>query len=577
MKRFDFGFFGNPVLCVLEPVHDHPLENLDVRVDRSVPARLSDGLLALAAKIIKQGVKSELDRSTLLGNRLLLLLIDGFRVAELGLAEDGKFRLHFVGFAAASQPIFSQSIEENSGVHSRSSSSNWLTNGLTSFDLQYLSQQLLDYKPNYHYNYKERTKRRRKKELTHQLSSIDPNRVNQIFKQSTIKPEEEEDKVVLEPPPKESLESIIDVTQPEIKDKISKWESIGFQSIKDQKIAILLLAGGQGTRLGSSDPKGCYDIGLPSQKSLFQIQAEKIIRLQDLVGGTAIIPWYIMTSGPTRKPTQDYFIKMNYFGLKKENVIFFEQGVLPALTPEGKMFLETRSRRHEFAGRSVLEDLKARGIEYIHAYCVDNCLVKVADPIFMGYCIDKQTLCGVKVVCKSQPTESVGVIARKNKLLVEMDESVASSIDSQSGQLKFNSANIANHFYSYKFLESIKSFEDKLSYHIANKKIPHIDLTTKELVKPKSLTLLEVDRKEEFSPLKNAPNTGTDDPQTSRRDLLAQQKRWLESAGCKFSNPNIELELSPIVSYAGEGLEILNGKTIDKSAYVHDKDGLNKL
>ncbi|KNE98232.1 hypothetical protein PSTG_08502 [Puccinia striiformis f. sp. tritici PST-78] len=458
-----------------------------------------------------------------------------------------------------------------------------------------------------------------KKELTHQLSSIDPNRVNQIFKQSTIKPEEEEDKVVLEPPPKESLESIIDVNQPEIKDKISKWESIGFQSIKDQKIAILLLAGGQGTRLGSSDPKGCYDIGLPSHKSLFQIQAEKIIRLQDLVGGIAIIPWYIMTSGPTRKPTQDYFIKMNYFGLKKENVIFFEQGVLPALTPEGKMFLETRSRvcvapdgnggiyaalrssDTNSAGRSVLEDLKARGIEYIHAYCVDNCLVKVADPIFMGYCIDKQTLCGVKVVCKSQPTESVGVIARKNKLwsvveYSEMDESVASSIGSQSGQLKFNSANIANHFYSYKFLESIKSFEDKLSYHIANKKIPHIDLTTKELVKPskpngiklelfifdvfpfvESLTLLEVDRKEEFSPLKNAPNTGTDDPQTSRRDLLAQQKRWLESAGCKFSNPDIELELSPIVSYAGEGLKILNGKTIDKSAYVHDKDGLNKL
>ncbi|KAI9604359.1 hypothetical protein H4Q26_003973 [Puccinia striiformis f. sp. tritici PST-130] len=432
-----------------------------------------------------------------------------------------------------------------------------------------------------------------KKELTHQLSSIDPNRVNQIFKQSTIKPEEEEDKVVLEPPPKESLESIIDVNQPEIKDKISKWESIGFQSIKDQKIAILLLAGGQGTRLGSSDPKGCYDIGLPSQKSLFQIQAEKIIRLQDLVGGIAIIPWYIMTSGPTR--------------------------VLPALTPEGKMFLETQSRvcvapdgnggiyaalrssDTNSVGRSVLEDLKARGIEHIHAYCVDNCLVKVADPIFMGYCIDKQTLCGVKVVRKSQPTESVGVIARKNKLwsvveYSEMDESVASSIGSQSGQLKFNSANIANHFYSYKFLESIKSFEDKLSYHIANKKIPHIDLKTKELIKPskpngiklelfifdvfpfvESLTLLEVDRKEEFSPLKNAPNTGTDDPQTSRRDLLAQQKRWLESAGCKFSNPDIELELSPIVSYAGEGLKILNGKTIDKSAYVHDKDGLNKL
>ncbi|KAH9454861.1 hypothetical protein Pst134EB_014912 [Puccinia striiformis f. sp. tritici] len=283
--------------------------------------------------------------------------------------------------------------------------------------------------------------------------------------------------------------------------------------------------------------------------------------------------------------------------------MFLETQSRVCVAPDGNggIYAALRSSDTNSVGRSVLEDLKARGIEHIHAYCVDNCLVKVADPIFMGYCIDKQTLCGVKVVRKSQPTESVGVIARKNKLwsvveYSEMDESVASSIGSQSGQLKFNSANIANHFYSYKFLESIKSFEDKLSYHIANKKIPHIDLKTKELIKPskpngiklelfifdvfpfvESLTLLEVDRKEEFSPLKNAPNTGTDDPQTSRRDLLAQQKRWLESAGCKFSNPDIELELSPIVSYAGEGLKILNGKTIDKSAYVHDKDGLNKL
>jgi len=459
-----------------------------------------------------------------------------------------------------------------------------------------------------------------KEELINQLKQIDPQRVNQIFKKSTAKTDDSAEKLHLEPPPKESLESIIDITHPDIKQNVSQWQSLGFKSIKEQKVGILLLAGGQGTRLGSSDPKGCYNIGLPSQKSLFHIQAEKIIRLQDLVGGTSVIPWYIMTSAPTRKPTEEYFIKMNYFGLKKENVIFFEQGVLPALTPDGKMFLETpskvcvapdgngglyaalRSSATCSAGRSVLEDLKARGVEYIHGYCVDNCLVKVADPIFLGYCIGKKTGCGVKVVQKSEPHESVGVVALKNKRwsvveYSEMPESVASS-RAENGELRFKSANIANHFYSREFLESIESFESELAYHVAHKKIPHIDLTSKQLIKPsqpngiklelfifdvfpfvESLSLLEVDRAEEFSPLKNAPNTGSDDPQTSRRDLLAQQKRWLQAAGCRFeeASSHIDVELSPLVSYAGEGLETVKDKTIRTSVYIKSTEELLKI
>ncbi|KAF8527570.1 nucleotide-diphospho-sugar transferase [Hysterangium stoloniferum] len=458
--------------------------------------------------------------------------------------------------------------------------------------------------------------------LLAQLKHIDVDRVNRIFAKA-IESEQAGASAAqdgIEPLPADAFDSIVDAPKKE-----AEWRAVGLKAIAAGQVGVLLMAGGQGTRLGSSAPKGCYDIGLPSHKSLFQYQAERIARLQVLAEetegkkqGSVVIPWYVMTSGPTRPETEQFFKKHGYFGLDSKNVIFFEQGTLPCLTFEGKIMLETPSRvavapdgngglyaalRQPLTSDpsfTVLTDLTRRNVLYIHAYCVDNCLVRVADPAFLGYCIHKQSACAAKVVPKQSPTESVGVVAvRDHRFSVveysEITKEQAEKRDAKSGELAFRAANIANHFYTTRFLNSIESFEDDMPFHIARKKIPYVDFKNGQTVKPskpngmklelfvfdvfpftQEFNVLEVSRNEEFSPLKNAPGTGSDDPETSRKDLLSQQRRFLESAGANVAN-GVEIEISPQVSYAGEGLKSVRGKMFTRSGQVESLEALDVL
>ena len=250
--------------------------------------------------------------------------------------------------------------------------------------------------------------------------------------------------------------------------------------------------------------------------------------------------------------------------------------------------------------RTVLSDLEARKVLYVHAYCVDNCLVRVADPVFVGYGISKQADCAAKVVPKAHPTESVGVVAlRGNKYSVveysEITSEQAAARHATTGELLFRAANTANHFYSTAFLRGVSKFEEDLAFHIARKKIPHVDLSSGAAIKPSTpngmklemfvfdvfphterFAVLEVAREDEFSPLKNAPGTGADDRDTSRRDLLAQHRRYLEAAGATVKS-DVEIELSPLVTYAGEGLASVKGKTFTRSGLVSNVEELEVL
>lgn len=186
-----------------------------------------------------------------------------------------------------------------------------------------------------------------KASLFAQLSNIDPKHINDIT-QKALNPPKGSDNAgepTLEPLPESATASIMDSKS----EDIDAWYASGLDLVAQGKVAVVLMAGGQGTRLGSSAPKGCFNIGLPSEKSLFQIQAERIWKVQQLAEKkhnreSVVVPWYVMTSGPTRGPTEKYFQEHNYFGLSQDNVIIFEQGVLPCISNEGKILLESKSK-----------------------------------------------------------------------------------------------------------------------------------------------------------------------------------------------------------------------------------------
>lgn len=428
----------------------------------------------------------------------------------------------------------------------------------------------------------------------------------------------------IEPVPSEFIGSVAKSD----KNLLAQWENVGLLQISENRVGVLLLAGGQGTRLGVQYPKGMYNVGLPSGKTLYQIQAERILKIQELSdrkhGSRCTVPWYIMTSEFTLAPTERFFKENNYFGLEPSNIIMFEQRMIPAVTFDGKVILQGKGKiamapdgngglYQALVDNKVLEDMKKRGVEYLHAYCVDNILVKMADPAFIGFCVSKGADCGAKVVEKAYPSEPVGVVCRVQGVcqVVEYSEiqPETAELRGPEGELVHSAGNICNHFFTRTFLQDVaEKFKGQLKQHVAIKKVPFVD-TCGNHVKPtkpngikmekfvfdvfpfsRRFVVFEVVREDEFSPLKNADGAATDSPTTARNSLLAQHCRWAMTAGAMLldehgntlpttasvsaggNNSSAQCEISPLVSYFGEGLEkLLKGRTLPTPLILDEK------
>lgn len=377
------------------------------------------------------------------------------------------------------------------------------------------------------------------------------------------------------------------VTKQEVQ-KFKDASQVGEELIRKGKVACFVVAGGQGSRLGFEGPKGAFDVKLPSGKSLFELQADQIVAASRHYG--VVIPWYIMTSQANHHETVKFFEDHQYFSMKQENIRFFSQDMLPAVDKNGKLILSAKDglfmspNGHggsllALERSGALEDMKRKGIEFISYYQVDNILIKILDPVFIGFHAIQNAELSFKMVKKRNAEEKVGVVGKLNGKLevieysdLPLDEMHAKD---KSGELKFWSGSIAIHMFNVKFIKRIVANGFSLPYHKAEKSIPYINAeglpiqsTVKNGIKFETFVfdaikfsdrvfLLEVDRQEEFGPVKN--KDGEDSPLTAREMFMEKCRRLLLT--CTKDPQKIEkiqksklVEISPLFSYQTEKL-----------------------
>lgn len=374
-----------------------------------------------------------------------------------------------------------------------------------------------------------------KEKLLKEIDNIDFNLMKNLYKNAQKELDFKDEKI-------ESIEC----TE---KDRLSKeekekYDEIGTEKIKAGKLAVVTMAGGQGTRLGHSGPKGTYTLNVGKEMSLFEILCKTLKEAKEKYG--VYVHWYIMTSNQNNKETVEFFEKNNYFNYPKEKVTFFIQGELPMVGLDGKLlvdengFVKLASDGHggvfESMDKSgVLEQMKNEGIEWVFVGGVDNVLVKMVDNTLIGLAESKNCLAAGKSLIKANAKEKVGVFCKRDgkPSVIEYSEisDELAELEDKNGELVYSESHILCNMFNIKRLEMIS--KNKLPYHVAKKKANYMNekgeiITAKEpnaykfesfifdaFTSLDSMVIMRVKREEEFAPVKNAE--GVDSPETATK------------------------------------------------------------
>ena len=372
-----------------------------------------------------------------------------------------------------------------------------------------------------------------RKNLVNQINETDFEEITTLYENAKIKREKREAKI-------EPLQTIIEKNIEN--EQRNNYIALGEQIIKENKFAVVTMAGGQGTRLGHNGPKGSFKIELNSQeKYLFEIIIEQLMEANKKY--SIQIPYYIMTSEENNDETIAFFEKMNYFGYPKQAIKFFKQAEAPLISKQGKLLID-KDNLIKLASNGngeiyksmirtgVVEDMREKQVEWILITGIDNILVKIIDPLLIGATINQNNLIASKAVIKKTPKESGGVFAKADGKpgiieYVEIPEEIADEKD-LNGEFVYGDMNIVNHLFNIKALEIIDS--RPLPYHTAVKKCEYKDengnLKQENVYKFEKfifdgfvffedMTLLRVLREEEFAPIKN--KEGVDSPETAKK------------------------------------------------------------
>jgi len=443
-----------------------------------------------------------------------------------------------------------------------------------------------------------------KKSLASQIESIDFEEFSSLTKALVVTKESSKSNLEhLKPAPYYPL--------PENNGDENLWKkmyNVGEESLKKGELAAFVVAGGQGTRLGLDAPKGTFKVSPVKEKSLFQLFAEKILRAERKYNVS--IPWLIMTSELNYSQTIEFFEKNNFFGLKKEDVIFFKQGKMPCCDTLGKIILEEKDSiafapdghggsLKAICKSSALEKLKKRKIKYLSYFQVDNPLINIVDCAFLGFHINANSDLSSKMIPKRDALEKVGLFCKVNDKIKVLEYSdLPKKFQEQhdaNGDLIHIAGSVAIHIFSLDFIENFAGANAnfKMPFHRADKKIPFVDSNGNK-VKPESSNgvkfetfvfdalefaknpvIIEASRLEEFAPVKNA--SGEDSPQTCKEAQIKQFAKWLElsDSGIKLSGgmPSFDVEISPLfAANKNDFLEnyssIKNSLDVSKSFYL---------